>query len=177
MVKKVVFIFLLFFLNQANFPNNLYAIENQNKLEGWTTFRDEFFEISFAYPENWTNYTSQERGVVLVLPDGVGMFTYRYTPLFNEKMSLNEFISQNRDTLEKAGAEFVEDELITFSNAPAYKLIYIMSVGKDTFKYLTVWCLREDNIYITTFSHQSQFFDQYRLEIDKVIDHMVIIKN
>jgi hypothetical protein len=174
MIKKMVFIILLFLLIMVYFPNRFSAAENQNLFEGWTDFYDELFEISFVYPESWTNYTSQERGVILVLPDGVGMFTYRYSPLFNEKMNLSEFISQNRETLQEMGAEFIEDEYITFSNAPAYKLVYALPLGKDTQKYLMVWCLIEDNVYITTFSHQSQYFDQYRLEVDKIIDHMVI---
>lgn len=75
------------------------ASENQNLYEGWTYFHDELFKISFVYPDNWTNYTSQERGVVFVLPDGIGMFTYHFSPLFNEKMNLTEFVSQNRETL------------------------------------------------------------------------------
>lgn len=175
MTKKIAFIFLLFILIKISFPKYLSASENQNLYEGWTYFHDELFKISFVYPDNWTNYTSQERGVVFVLPDGIGIFTYRFSPLFNEKMNLTEFVSQNRETLQEIGAEFNEDEYITFSNDPAYKLIYTMSMGKDTQKYLTIWCLIEDNVYITTFSHQSQLFDQYQQIVDKIVKSMMII--
>lgn len=50
-----------------------------------------------------------------------------------------------------------------------------MSMGKDTQKYLTIWCLIEDNVYITTFSHQSQLFDQYQQIVDKIVKSMMII--
>ncbi len=173
MIKKIAFFFTLFLLI-INFTNALSVAENHNLFESWNNFHDELFKISFVYPDNWTNYTSQERGVVLVLPDGIGMFTYRYSPLLNEKMSLSEFISQNRETLEKMGAEFIEDEYITFSNTPAYKLVYVILMGKDTQKYLTIWCLVEDNVCITTFSHQARLFDQYQQIVDKIVKSMRI---
>jgi len=65
-----------------------------------------YFDISLIYPENWINYSSQERGIFIYTPDSKGILTFLATPLFGKEYTLSELYSVNMDTPERSGCRF-----------------------------------------------------------------------
>ncbi|MBN2396642.1 MAG: hypothetical protein JXC36_09330, partial [Candidatus Atribacteria bacterium] len=78
--------------------------QEQEIPEGFVFYRYQYayFNISLIYPENWINYSSQERGVFIYTPDSKGTLTFRATPLFGKEYTLAELYSVNMDTLKEA---------------------------------------------------------------------------
>jgi len=127
-----------------------------------------YFDISLIYPENWINYSSQERGIFIYTPDSKGTLTFRATPLFGKEYTLAELYSVNMDTLKEAGAVLLESVPDKLSGYPAQRTLYTMKFGKDTLKFI-----RYDSIIGDLFYSFS--FNTHEIDFEKYLNDIIII--
>ncbi|OIP67615.1 MAG: hypothetical protein COZ07_08635 [Candidatus Infernicultor aquiphilus] len=128
-----------------------------------------YMDISLFYPENWINYSSQERGVMIYLPDSNGTLMFRATPLFGKEYTLAELYSVNMDTLKEAGAVFLESVPDKLSGYPAQRTLYTMKFGKDTLKFIRYDSIIGDLFYSFSFNTQEAEFGKYLNDIIKIV--------
>ena len=128
-----------------------------------------YFDISLIYPENWINYSSQERGIFIYTPDSKGTLTFRATPLFGEEYTLSELYSVNMDTLKEAGAVFLESIPDKLAGYPAQRTLYTMKFGKDTLKFIRYDSIIGDLFYSFSFNAHEIDFEKYMNDILKIV--------
>jgi hypothetical protein len=128
-----------------------------------------YMDISLFYPENWINYSSQERGVMIYLPDSNGTLMFRATPLFGKEYTLAELYSENMETLKLAEAVFLESVLDKLSGYPAQRTLYTMKFGQDTLKYIRYDSIVGDLFYSFSFNTQEAEFGKYLNDIIKIV--------
>jgi len=128
-----------------------------------------YMDISLFYPENWINYSSQERGVMIYLPDSNGTLMFRATPLFGKEYTLAELYSVNMDTLKEAGAVFLESVPDKLSGYPAQRTLYTMKFGKDILKFIRYDSIIGDLFYSFSFNTQEAEFGKYLNDIIKIV--------
>jgi len=128
-----------------------------------------YFNISLIYPENWINYSSQERGIFIYTPDSKGTLTFRATPLFGKEYTLAELYSVNMDTLKEAGAVFLESIPDKLAGYPAQRTLYTMKFGKDTLKFIRYDSIIGDLFYSFSFNAHEIDFEKYMNDILKIV--------
>lgn len=128
-----------------------------------------YMDISLFYPENWINYSSQERGVMIYLPDSNGTLMFRATPLFGKEYTLAELYSENMETLKLAEAVFLESVLDKLSGYPAQRTLYTMKIGQDTLKFIRYDSIIGDLFYSFSFNTQEAEFGKYLNDIIKIV--------
>jgi len=128
-----------------------------------------YFDISLIYPENWINYSSQERGIFIYTPDSKGTLTFRATPLFGKEYTLSELYSVNMDTLKEAGAVFLESIPDKLAGYPAQRTLYTMKFGKDTLKFIRYDSIIGDLFYSFSFNAHEIDFEKYMNDILKIV--------
>ena len=128
-----------------------------------------YFDISLTYPENWINYSSQERGIFIYTPDSKGTLTFRATPLFGKEYTLAELYSVNMDTLKEAGAVFLESIPDKLAGYPAQRTLYTMKFGKDTLKFIRYDSIIGDLLYSFSFNTKGVDFEKYMNDILKIV--------
>jgi len=145
--------------------------ENTEIPEGFVFYHYQYayMDISLFYPENWINYSSQERGVMIYLPDSNGTLMFRATPLFGKEYTLAELYSVNMDTLKEAGAVFLESVPDKLSGYPAQRTLYTMKFGKDTLKFIRYDSIIGDLFYSFSFNTQEAEFGKYLNDIIKIV--------
>jgi len=139
--------------------------------EGFTFYHYQYayIDISLIFPENWINYSSQERGIFIYTPDSKGTLTLRATPLFGEEYTLEELWSVNMDNLKSAGAVFLESVPDKLSGYPALRTLYTMKFGKDTLKFIRYDSIVGDLFYSFSFSTKEVEFEKYMNDILKIV--------
>lgn len=135
-----------------------------------------YFDISLIYPENWINYSSQERGVMIYLPDSNGTLMFRATPLFGKEYTLAELYSENMETLKLAEAVFLESVLDKLSGYPAQRTLYTMKIGQDTLKFIRYDSIVGDLFYSFSFNTQEAEFGKYLNDVIKIVRSIKINK-
>ena len=128
-----------------------------------------YMDISLFYPENWINYSSQERGVMIYLPDSNGTLMFRATPLFGKEYTLAELYSVNMDTLKEAGAVFLESVPDKLAGYPAQRTLYTMKFGQDTLKFIRYDSIVGDLFYSFSFNTLEINFEKYMNDILKIV--------
>lgn len=135
-----------------------------------------YFDISLIYPENWINYSSQERGIFIYTPDSKGTLTFRATPLFGKEYTLAELYSVNMDTLKEAGAVFLESIQDKLAGYPAQRTLFTMKFGDKVLKYIIYNTIVNDLYYSFNFSTQEADFEKYLNDILKIVPSIKINK-
>lgn len=145
--------------------------ENTEIPEGFVFYHYQYayMDISLFYPENWINYSSQERGVMIYLPDSNGTLMFRATPLFGKEYTLAELYSENMETLKLAEAVFLESVLDKLSGYPAQRTLYTMKIGQDTLKFIRYDSIVGDLFYSFSFNTQEAEFGKYLNDILKIV--------
>jgi hypothetical protein len=145
--------------------------ENTEIPEGFVFYHYQYayIDISLIYPENWINYSSQERGVMIYLPDSNGTLTFRAIPLFGEEYTLAELWAENMESLKLAGAVFLESAPDTVSGYPAQRTLYTMKFGQDTLKFISYGAIIGDLFYSFSFNTQEAEFGKYLNDILKIV--------
>ena len=124
-----------------------------------------YFDISLIYPENWINYSSQERGIFIYTPDSKGTLTFLATPLFGKEYTLAELYSVNMDNLKEAGAVFLESIPDKLAGYPAQRTLFTMKFGDKVLKYIIYNTIVNDLYYSFNFSTQEADFEKYLNDI------------
>jgi hypothetical protein len=145
--------------------------ENTEIPEGFVFYHYQYayMDISLFYPENWINYSSQERGVMIYLPDSNGTLMFRATPLFGKEYTLAELYSENMETLKLAEAVFLESVLDKLSGYPAQRTLYTMKFGQNTLKFIRYDSIVGDLFYSFSFNTQEAEFGKYLNDIIKIV--------
>jgi hypothetical protein len=128
-----------------------------------------YMDISLFYPENWINYSSQERGVMIYLPDSNGTLMFRAVPLFGKEYTLAELWAENMESLKLAGAVFLESVPDKLSGYPAQRTLYTMKIGQDTLKFISYGAIIGDLFYSFSFNTQEAEFGKYLNDIIKIV--------
>lgn len=145
--------------------------ENTEIPEGFVFYHYQYayMDISLFYPENWINYSSQERGVMIYLPDSNGTLMFRATPLFGKEYTLAELYSENMETLKLAEAVFLESVLDKLSGYPAQRTLYTMKFGQNTLKFIRYDSIVGDLFYSFSFNTQEAEFGKYLNDVIKIV--------
>jgi len=145
--------------------------ENTEIPEGFVFYHYQYayMDISLIYPENWINYSSQERGVMIYLPDSNGTLMFRATPLFGKEYTLAELYSENMETLKLAEAVFLESVLDKLSGYPAQRTLYTMKFGQDTLKFIRYDSIVGDLFYSFSFNTREAEFGKYLNDVIKIV--------
>lgn len=168
-MKKYFFIVLIIFVLLGFFCSLINAQgTDATEIPGGFVFyhyQYAYFDISLIYPENWINYSSQERGIFIYTPDSKGTLTFRATPLFGKEYTLSELYSVNMDTLKEAGAVFLESIPDKLAGYPAQRTLYTMKFGKDTLKFIRYDSIIGDLFYSFSFNNKEVEFEKYLKDI------------
>ncbi len=175
-MKKCIFYFLVatlifsFFLSlQAQQPEQAQEMEIP---EGYVFYQYQYayLDISLIYPEDWINYSSQERGVLIDTPGSKGSIMLLGTPLFGEEYTLEKLWNENMENLKLAGAVF-QEELTpdTLSGYPAIKALYTIKIGEDIHQYICYSSIIGDLFYTFSFHAPVNDFEKYREEVLTVV--------
>ena len=172
-MKKYFFLVLIIFVLLGFFCSLISAqgTDTTEIPEGFVFYRYQYayFDISLIYPEQWINYSSQERGVFIYTPDSKGTLTFRATPLFGKEYTLAELYSVNMDTLKEAGAVFLESIPDKLAGYPAQRTLYTMKFGKDTLKFIRYDSIIGDLFYSFSFNAHEIDFEKYLNDILKIV--------
>jgi len=172
-MKKYFFIVLIIFVLSGFFYSliNAQSTDTIEIPEGYVFYQYQYayIDISLIFPENWINYSSQERGIFIYTPDSKGTLTLRATPLFGKEYTLAELYSVNMDTLKEAGAVFLESVPDKLSGHPAQRTLYTMKFGKDTLKFIRYDSIIGDLFYSFSFNTHEIDFEKYMNDILKIV--------
>ena len=172
-MKKYFFVVLMIFVLLGFFCSLISAqgTDTTEIPEGFVFYHYQYayFDISLIYPENWINYSSQERGIFIYTPDSKGTLTFRATPLFGKEYTLAELYSVNMDTLKEAGAVFLESVPDKLAGYPAQRTLYTMKFGKDTLKFIRYDSIIGDLLYSFSFNTKGVDFEKYMNDILKIV--------
>ena len=172
-MKKYIFlglIIIVFF----NFTLTLHAQEMSQPWEipkGYVFYQYQYgyLDISLIYPEDWINYSSQERGVLIDTPDSKGSIMLLGTPLFGEEYTLEKLWAENMENLKLAGATFQESVPDTLSGCPAIKALYTIKIGEDIHQYICYSAIIGDLFYTFSFHAPVNDFEKYREKVLTVV--------
>jgi hypothetical protein len=177
-MKKYIFLVLMAILI-FNLGLLVNAEDQQQEIpEGFAFYHYQYayMDISLFYPENWINYSSQERGVMIYLPDSNGTLMFRAVPLFGKEYTLAELYSENMETLKLAEAVFLESVLDKLSGYPAQRTLYTMKIGQDTIKFIRYDSIVGDLFYSFSFNTQEAEFGKYLNDVIKIVRSIKINK-
>jgi len=171
---KKYFLFILVTIVFFCFCSSLLNAQDTDTTEipeGFIFYRYQYayFDISLIYPDQWINYSSQERGIFIYTPDSKGTLTFRATPLFGKEYTLAELYSVNMDTLKEAGAVFLESIQDKLAGYPAQRTLYTMKFGKDTLKFIRYDSIIGDLFYSFSFNAHEIDFEKYMNDILKIV--------
>jgi len=167
MKKFIFFSLVIIIIFNFYFLINTQGTDTTEVPEGFIFYHYQYayIDISLIYPENWINYSTQERGIFIYTPDSKGTLTLRATPLFEKEYTLAELYSVNMDTLKEAGAVLLESTPDKLSGYPAQRTLYTMKFGKDTLKFIRYDSIIGDLFYSFSFSTKEVEFEKYLNDI------------
>ena len=172
-MKKYFFTVLIIFVLLGFFCSliNAQGTDATEIPEGFVFYHYQYayFDISLIYPENWINYSSQERGIFIYTPDSKGILTFLATPLFGKEYTLAELYSVNMDNLKEAGAVFLESIPDKLAGYPAQRTLFTMKFGDKVLKYIIYNTIVNDLYYSFNFSTQEADFEKYLNDILKIV--------
>lgn len=179
-MKKIILICFTFFIV---FTYHLFIYSQQQELQPDIEIPEEyvfyhysyvFLDISLIYPENWINYSSQERGILIYTPDSKGVVMLLGTPLFGEEYALEKLWTENMENLKSGGAIFQEISPATLSGYPAIKALYTIKIGNSIHQYIRYSALIGDLFYTFSFHAPGNDFKKYLTEVLTIVDSITI---
>jgi len=132
-------------------------------------YQDKYLDFSLIHPEKWINQSSQEKGILIYLPEYKGTLTFRPTPLFGAENNLSELAAKNMENLKEAGAVFLESSPDKLSGHPAQKTLYTMKFGNKILKYIRYESIINDLYYAFSFNTIEADFEKYMDDIQKIV--------
>jgi len=139
-------------------------------------YQDKYLDFSLIHPEKWINQSSQEKGVLIYLPEFKGTLTFRPTPLFGAEKNLSELAAKNMENLKEAGAVFLESIPDKLSEHPAQRTLYTMKFGKKILKYIRYESIINDLYYVFSFNTIEADFEKYLNNIQIIVRSIKINK-
>jgi hypothetical protein len=139
-------------------------------------YQDKYLDFSLIYPEKWINQSSQEKGILIYLPEFKGTLTFRPMPLFGEENNLSELAAENMENLKEAGAVFLESVPDKLSGYPAQRTLYTMKFGNKILKYIRYESIINDLYYTFSFNTIETDFGKYIDDIQKIVRSIKVNK-
>jgi len=139
-------------------------------------YQDKYLHFSLIHPEKWINQSSQEKGILIYLPDFKGTLTFRPMPLFGEEYTLAELVAVNMENLKEAGAVFLESVPDKLSGHPAQRTLYTMKFGNKILKYIRYESIINDLYYTFSFNTKEADFEKYLNDIQIIVRSIKINK-
>jgi len=139
-------------------------------------YQDKYLDFSLIHPEKWINQSSQEKGILIYLPDFKGTLTFRPMPLFGEEYTLAELVAVNMENLKEAGAVFLESVPDKLSGHPAQRTLYTMKFGNKILKYIRYESIINDLYYTFSFNTKEADFEKYLNDIQIIVRSIKINK-
>jgi len=164
----------------SGFAQQTEEVVDQEVPEGYILYHYQYayLDISLIYPEDWINYSSQERGVLIDTPDSKGSIMLLGTPLFGEDYTLDKLWNENMENLKLVGAVFQESTASTLSGYPAIKALHTIKLGLGNVlhQYIRYSSIIGDLFYTFSFHSPVPDFDKYLKEVLTVV-HSITIKS
>ena len=172
-MKKYFFVVLMIFILLGFFCSFINAQgTDATEIPGGFVlyhYQDEYLDFSLIHPEKWINQSSQEKGILIYLPDFKGTLTFRPMPLFGAENNLLEIAEKNMEILKEAGAVFLESVPDKLAGYPAQRTLYTMKFGKDTLKFIRYDSIIDDLFYSFSFNTKEVEFEKYLNDIITIV--------
>ena len=139
-------------------------------------YQDKYLDFSLIHPKDWINQSSQEKGILIYLPEFKGTLTFRPMPLFGAENNLSEIAAKNMGNLKEAGAVFLESVPDKLSGYPAQRTLYTMKFGNKILKYIRYESIINDLYYTFSFNTIEADFEKYMDDILKIVRSIKINK-
>ena len=139
-------------------------------------YQDKYLDFSLIHPEKWINQSSQEKGILIYLPEFKGTLTFRPMPLFGAENNLLEIVAENMENLKEAGAVFLEYVPDKLSGHPAQRTLYTMKFGNKILKYIRYESIINDLYYTFSFNTIETDFGKYMDDVLKIVRSIKIDK-
>jgi hypothetical protein len=139
-------------------------------------YQDKYLDFSLIHPKDWINQSSQEKGILIYLPEFKGTLTFRPMPLFGEENNLSEIAAKNMENLKEAGAVFLESVPDKLSGYSAQRTLYTMRFGDKMLKYIRYESIINDLYYTFSFNTIEADFEKYMDDILKIVRSIKINK-
>jgi hypothetical protein len=166
-----IFIFLLF-------PTGCV---DQGQKENFLTYEDLHKRIRIQYPSDWIK-TERNTIISFKSPDveHTSSVSLQISDLSGSNMSLNRLIRNNIDTLRYYFTNFslVQSTLNNTEKKEPYTIIFTYKnrYSPVEFKSMQVWSRHNNNIYLITYTSQTEDFDKYLPIVKCMINSFGIIK-
>jgi len=145
------------------------------------TYKNPTSRIRIQYPSDWEKLEFNQRNVVVIFrspPENssdtkLENLLIQVGNLPSQNIPLNEIASANINALNQSLIDFelIELNATTLSgNNPAHKVVYTNREGKDERKTMQVLSIKEDKVYLITYTAEASRYDRYLPTIQKMID-------
>lgn len=169
----LTFAFPLIFFFGLQEGISLGAIESS--WVNYTTDNDRGFKFSF--PSSWTvvNDTNKDNGIITLMPpNNYDLFAEKMTfgmEKLQPNMSLYEYSNNAVKTLSMAMEKFqlLDSNPFVFSNAIGEKILFTHETDNRIIKVLQFWSVKDDYVYIISFSTTPDSYFSYIPTIYKII--------
>jgi hypothetical protein len=144
-------------------------------------YKNPTYRIRIQYPSDWEQLEFNQRNIVIIFrspPENssdtkLENLLIQVGNLPSQNIPLNEIASANINALNQSLIDFELIELNTTTlsgNNPAHKVVYTNREGEDERKTMQVLSIKEDKVYLITYTAEASRYDRYLPTIQKMID-------
>jgi len=144
-------------------------------------YKNPTYRIRIQYPSDWEQLEFNQRNIVVIFrspPENssdtkLENLLIQVGHLPSQNIPLNEIASANINALNQSLIDFELIELNTTTlsgNNPAHKVVYTNREGEDERKTMQVLSIKEDKVYLITYTAEASRYDRYLPTIQKMID-------
>jgi eukaryotic-like serine/threonine-protein kinase len=128
-------------------------------------YQDKEIGIKFKYPEGW-----QRQDLKLFTGDWVSFVSKKESPNddFQENItiSLRDFngtLADSKNTITQQISQNLQNPVVeaNFANKAAYQIVYTTNNGNNTLKNLKIWTLKNNKVYIITYTAKMEDYDRF----------------
>jgi hypothetical protein len=145
------------------------------------TYKNPTYRIRIQYPSDWEKLEFNQRNIIVIFrspPENssdtkLENLLIQVGNLPSQNITLDEIASANINALNQSLIDFelIELNATTLSgNNPAHKVVYTNREGKDERKTMQVLSIKEDKVYLITYTAEASRYDRYLPTIQKMID-------
>lgn len=144
--------------------------------KGMTKVESEFIDYNLYVPDTWTIDTTSGFASAYVPTDksSVSLLTMTGTRAYS---SIDDYVEEYKNELSStfANVEFIDEESIiggiSFGGIDAARIVYKISVGESTYKYLQMVTASGIYVYTLTYTALEENFDAHTEDVAKIIDN------
>jgi eukaryotic-like serine/threonine-protein kinase len=145
------------------------------------TYENPTYRIRIQYPSDWEKLEFSQRNIVVIFRSSqenssdtkLENLLIQVGNLPSQNIPLDEVVRANINKLKQSLIDFelIELNATTLSgNNPAHKVVYINREGEDELKTMQVVSIKEDKVYLITYTAEASRYDRYLPTIQKMID-------